>query len=43
MPEHPLQASIGKEEFFGQAGGKMYQGDKEVHIARDFLFYWLGV
>jgi hypothetical protein len=27
MPGLPFQASIEKEEFFSQAGGKMYQGD----------------
>ncbi len=31
MPEFPLQASIEKEEYFSQAGGKMYQGG----LARD--------
>jgi hypothetical protein len=42
MPALPLQASIEKEEFLSQAGGKMYQGGsagdaKEVHMALDFL------
>jgi len=44
MPELPLQASIEKEEFLRQAGGKMYQGGqardaKEAHMAQDSLSY----
>jgi len=42
MPKLPLQASIEKEEFFSQAGGKMYQGGsagdiKEAQMAQNFL------